>query len=41
MNFEENVWPGYKTVWGFPFALVVMGGLGIGSLVFFRWKKWV
>jgi len=41
MNFEENVWPGYKTAWGFPFALGLMSLLGIGSLAYFRWKKWL
>jgi len=42
MNFEENVWPDYKSAnWGFGFALTLMALTGLGSLVFFRWKKWV
>jgi magnesium transporter len=41
MNFEENVWPGYKTGWGFPFALALMAFLGIGSLLYFRSRRWV
>jgi magnesium transporter len=41
MNFEENVWPGYKTTWGFPFAIGAMALTGLVSLAFFRWKKWI
>jgi magnesium transporter len=41
MNFEENVWPGFKTTWGFRFAIGTMLFLGLGSLAYFRWKKWL
>jgi magnesium transporter len=41
MNFEENVWPGFKTVWGFPFAIGTMALLAVMSLLYFRWKKWL
>ena len=41
MNFEENVWPGFKSTWGFPFALGLMALLGLGSLAYFRWRKWL
>jgi magnesium transporter len=40
MNFEENVWPGFKTSWGFAFALGLMALTGIVSLTLFRWRKW-
>jgi magnesium transporter len=40
MNFEENVWPDFKSSWGFPFALAVMAFTGVGSLAFFKWRKW-
>jgi magnesium transporter len=41
MNFEENVWPDFKSGWGFPFAIGTMLALGVGSLAFFRWRKWI
>ncbi len=41
MNFEENVWPDFKSAWGFGFALGLMALTGISSLAFFRWKKWI
>jgi magnesium transporter len=41
MNFEENVWPGFKTAWGFPAAIGLMLALGLGSVAFFRWRKWI
>lgn len=42
MNFEENIWPDFKTsTWGFGFALGLMAFTGISSLIFFRWKKWI
>ena len=41
MNFEENVWPGFKTEWGFGFAIGTMVFTGAVSLVFFRWRKWL
>jgi magnesium transporter len=40
MNFEENVWPDFKSSWGFPFALGLMAFTGIGSLALFKWRKW-
>jgi magnesium transporter len=40
MNFEENVWPGFKTEWGFAFAIALMASTGIGSLAYFKWRKW-
>jgi magnesium transporter len=41
MNFEENVWPDYKTAkWGFAFALGLMTATGIVALALFRWRKW-
>jgi magnesium transporter len=41
MNFDESVWPGYKTSWGFWFALALMASVGIGSLLYFRRRKWL
>jgi magnesium transporter len=42
MNFEENVWPDFKTAgWGFSFALGLMALCGLGSLLFFKWRKWI
>jgi magnesium transporter len=41
MNFEKNVWPDFKSSWGFPFALGLMALSGLGSFLFFRWKKWL
>jgi magnesium transporter len=41
MNFEENVWPGFKTGWGFAFALGLMAVLGVGSVAYFRWRRWL
>ncbi len=41
MNFEENVWPDLKSSWGFWYAIVVMALTGIGSLAFFRYRKWI
>ena len=41
MNFEENVWPEFKSAWGFPFAVGLMALLGVGSMVYFRWRKWL
>ncbi len=40
MNFEENVWPGYKTDWGFPFVIGLMVLTAVISLTLFRWRKW-
>jgi magnesium transporter len=41
MNFEENVWPGFNSPRGFPFAIGAMVVLGLGSLAYFRWRKWI
>jgi magnesium transporter len=41
MNFEENVYPGFKSPWGFPVALGLMVLLGLASLAYFRWRRWV
>jgi magnesium transporter len=41
MNFDESAWPDFKSAWGFGFALGLMALIGISSLVFFRWKKWI
>lgn len=42
MNFEENVWPDFKSAtWGFPFAIALMALTGIGAWFWFRWKRWI
>jgi magnesium transporter len=41
MNFEENVWPDFKSGWGFPFAIALMVLTGVVSLAFFKWRKWI
>lgn len=41
MNFEQNVWPDYKSPWGFPFAIGLMVVTGFAAFAFFRWKRWV
>jgi magnesium transporter len=42
MNFEENVWPDFKTArWGFAFSLGLMVSTGLGALMLFRWRKWI
>ena len=40
MNFEENIWPDFKSRWGFSLALALMALTGAGSLAFFKWRKW-
>jgi magnesium transporter len=40
MNFEENVWPGFKTSWGFFFAITSMVVTGTVALTLFRWRRW-
>src|SRR5262245_50915250 len=40
MNFEENIWPGFKSSWGFAFAIGLMVVTGVAALVLFRWRKW-
>jgi magnesium transporter len=39
MNFEHL--PEVKWVWGYPFALFLMLLTGVGSLLFFKWRKWL
>src|SRR5262249_45490431 len=39
MNFE--VLPEKQWCYGYPFALALMGLMGIGSFLFFRWRKWI
>jgi magnesium transporter len=41
MNFEENVWPDFKSSWGFPFAIGLMAVSSALAFVFFKWRKWV
>ena len=41
MNFEDSVWPGYHTSWGFWFALGLMALTGIVAFTLFRRRKWV
>jgi len=39
MNFKHM--PELDWRWGYPMALGIMLLLGVGSLMFFRWKKWL
>lgn len=39
MNFKHM--PELDWEYGYPMALAMMALLGVGSLVFFRWKKWL
>lgn len=41
MNFEENVWPDFKSGWGFPFAIGLMAVSSVLAFLFFKWRKWV
>ena len=41
MNFDESVWPSYKSTWGFWYALGLMGMMGAGAFTLFRWRKWI
>ena len=42
MNFEQNVWPDFKTSeYGFPGVILLMVVSGLTALGFFRWKKWI
>jgi magnesium transporter len=41
MNFEENVWPNFKSSWGFPFAITLMLSASALAFAFFKWRKWV
>jgi magnesium transporter len=40
MNYDESAWPDYKSSWGFWFALALMVLTGVGSLAYFKWRKW-
>ena len=39
MNFDEM--PEIKWKYGYPFALLLMGLTAVGSLLLFRWRKWL
>ena len=39
MNFKFM--PELETQWGYPIALLVMLGIGIGMFVFFKFRKWL
>jgi magnesium transporter len=39
MNFHHM--PELPWVWGYPLALMMMLALGLGSIAFFKWKKWL
>jgi magnesium transporter len=41
MNFEANVWPDFKSSWGFPFAVAAMALTGVGAYVWFRRRGWL
>jgi magnesium transporter len=41
MNFEENVWPDFKSSWGFPFAVAAMALTGVAAFVWFRRRGWL
>ncbi|HET6574755.1 MAG TPA: magnesium/cobalt transporter CorA [Fimbriiglobus sp.] len=41
MNFEANVWPDYKSSWGFPFAVAAMALTGLGAFAWFRRRGWL
>jgi magnesium transporter len=41
MNFEANVWPDFKSVWGFPFAVGAMVLTGLGAFFWFRRRGWL
>jgi magnesium transporter len=41
MNFEANVWPDFKSGWGFPFAIGLMAVSSACAFLFFKWRKWV
>ena len=40
MNFHKGM-PELDWEYGYPMALGLMALLGVGSLLFFRWKKWL
>ena len=40
MNFRQGM-PELDWEYGYTFALGLMVLVGISSLVFFRWKKWI
>ena len=39
MNFKFM--PELETRWGYPVVLLVMMGIGIGMLIYFKFKKWI
>ena len=39
MNFEFM--PELHWIFGYPFALGLMLVIGVGLVVFFRWRKWL
>ncbi|MBY0228745.1 MAG: magnesium/cobalt transporter CorA [Gemmataceae bacterium] len=42
MNFENNVWPDFKTSQhGFAMALLLMGLSVVGAFGLFKWMKWL
>ena len=41
MNFEANVWPDFKSSWGFPFAIAAMALTGVVAFVWFRRRGWL
>jgi magnesium transporter len=41
MNFEANVWPDFKSPWGFGFALAAMALTGVGAFAWFRRRGWL
>jgi magnesium transporter len=41
MNFDESVWPDFKSPWGFWFAMGLMAATGIVAYVLFRLKRWL
>jgi magnesium transporter len=41
MNFEANVWPDFKSPWGFAFAVAAMAATGVGAYAWFRRRGWL
>jgi magnesium transporter len=40
MNFKQGM-PELEWEYGYPFALSLMVVVGVLSVVYFRWKKWI